>query len=184
MAMGRAAPQSGLEFISRARPWVISLAGHAVFVAVLLIFWRQASFSPSRTWRLVSTVDLRSPSSDVIRSAASSLATSALAAKTAQSVSEAPDVNAVAPVGPLTADALQIPYPVEARKLGAEGSVRAEWDIDREGHAQNVTVVESSGFLVLDEAVRNGIQQHSFQVAGGHREARFRFVLTDRRGDR
>lgn len=191
MDMGHAAQQSGLEFTSKwgsrrrgkAAPWVISLMTHAALVGGLLMLWKHSSFSPSRTWRVVSTLDLRAPTEDVIRSAASSIASSgagkggktlATPAAATVVVSESASTSVPHP------DALEVPYPAEARKFGAEGLVRAEWDVDGEGHAQNVKVVESSGFRVLDEAVRSSIQHHRFNAVGGHHEAKFRFVLSER----
>ncbi len=77
-------------------------------------------------------------------------------------------------------------YPVAARQAGWEGTVMVRVLVDRRGVAATVTIRESSGYQLLDEAVLQAVKKWRFApatqngnpVASFH-DVRVRFRLTD-----
>lgn len=56
-------------------------------------------------------------------------------------------------------------YPPRARLLGQEGLVRLLVTVTKEGTAKTVTVIRSSGFLLLDEAAMGALWKWKFRPA-------------------
>lgn len=56
-------------------------------------------------------------------------------------------------------------YPLVAREQGWEGTVRLRIVVDPEGHPRNVTIRQSSGHDVLDQAAVQAVQQWRFTPA-------------------
>lgn len=52
-------------------------------------------------------------------------------------------------------------YPPLARKRGAEGTVTAEFTINSAGHPENIRIIQSSGYEILDSAAMNTILRAS-----------------------
>ena len=57
------------------------------------------------------------------------------------------------------------PYPIEARKAGLEGTVMLRVTVAPDGRVTSVTVVESSGHKILDNAARDGVARWRFAPA-------------------
>lgn len=69
-------------------------------------------------------------------------------------------------------------YPVLARKRRNEGTVIAEFSINAKGYPQNIQIIKSSGFSLLDSAARDTIQKASpFPVIRGTIEVPLTFIL-------
>jgi len=52
-------------------------------------------------------------------------------------------------------------YPLLARKRGMEGTVLVSFTIDKKGSAQDVNIMKSSGYQILDEEVRKMLRKAS-----------------------
>jgi TonB family protein len=69
-------------------------------------------------------------------------------------------------------------YPSLARKRGIEGTVITEFTISSSGHPENIKIVRSSGFGILDAAARDTILKASpFPVIKGNIEIPITFIL-------
>ena len=69
-------------------------------------------------------------------------------------------------------------YPSLARKMRQEGTVIAEFSINAKGLPQNIQIVKSSGFSLLDSATRDTILKASpFPVIKGTIEVPLTFIL-------
>jgi TonB family protein len=69
-------------------------------------------------------------------------------------------------------------YPVLARKRRQEGTVIAEFSINAKGLPQNIQIIKSSGFSLLDSAARDTILKASpFPVIRGTIEVPLTFIL-------
>jgi len=69
-------------------------------------------------------------------------------------------------------------YPTLARKMRQEGTVIAEFSINPKGLPQNIQIVKSSGFSLLDSATRDTILKASpFPVIKGTIEVPLTFIL-------
>ena len=58
---------------------------------------------------------------------------------------------------------LEVPYPQMARRRGQEGAVIVHIAINPEGVVQEVTVKESSGYALLDNAVLRAVKRHQYE---------------------
>ena len=54
-------------------------------------------------------------------------------------------------------------YPYMARKRGQQGTVLLEVFLDKQGHVESVTLVDSSGFSLLDRAAERAVRRWSFR---------------------
>jgi protein TonB len=69
-------------------------------------------------------------------------------------------------------------YPALARKRRQEGTVIAEFSINTKGYPQNIQIIKSSGFSLLDSAIRDTILKASpFPVIRGTIEVPLTFIL-------
>ncbi len=69
-------------------------------------------------------------------------------------------------------------YPPIARKRGIEGTVTAEFTINNKGYPENIKIVYSSGFNILDSAAKNTIVKAApFPVVKGDIEVPITFRL-------
>jgi len=65
-------------------------------------------------------------------------------------------------------------YPVSARRRGIEGAVQVGFQLDGKGYAEDVSVLASSGYSLLDRAARETVKRaEPFPATGGD----FRFTL-------
>ncbi|HET9868962.1 MAG TPA: energy transducer TonB, partial [bacterium] len=55
------------------------------------------------------------------------------------------------------------PYPEEARRLGQQGTVVLEVEVDDQGRARSVRVARSSGYPLLDGSAKGTVQQWRFE---------------------
>lgn len=76
-------------------------------------------------------------------------------------------VRVTAPTGPATPDAtlayLDAPpptYPMQARRMHMQGTVMLRVLVDASGHPQQVQVMDSSGYPLLDRTARMQVLQH------------------------
>ncbi|MDX8412130.1 MAG: energy transducer TonB [Mariprofundaceae bacterium] len=65
-------------------------------------------------------------------------------------------------------------YPASARRRGIEGAVQVGFQLDGKGYAEDVSVLASSGYSLLDRAAKETVKRaEPFPAAGGD----FRFTL-------
>lgn len=68
-------------------------------------------------------------------------------------------------------------YPLVARIRGQEGTVVTEFSIDRQGRPENIRILRSSGFTILDRAARDTIVRAApFPVVKGDLKVSIRFI--------
>lgn len=69
-------------------------------------------------------------------------------------------------------------YPVVAREKGYEGVVKAKINYNQDGGIENVEIVQSSGYKMLDEAVKKTASEWKLSVKNsGNFEKSFEFKL-------
>jgi TonB family protein len=56
-------------------------------------------------------------------------------------------------------------YPQEAREKGWEGTVKFEAALGKDGYVRTVTLIQSSGYKVLDDAAKKAIKKWHYQPA-------------------
>ncbi|WP_345198735.1 energy transducer TonB [Kistimonas scapharcae] len=88
---------------------------------------------------------------------------------TAQDMSRTADVAGLTDQRPLVTEPLfngaqrKPAYPYQARKRGQQGTVLLEVFLDKRGHIESVTLVDSSGFSLLDRAAEKAVRRWSFR---------------------
>ena len=78
--------------------------------------------------------------------------------------SGAPEVSFGSQNGPAFRTRVLPGYPMAARQMGKEGTVRLRLTIDPQGHLMNVEVVDKAGWGFDDEAVR-AVKHSTFRPA-------------------
>jgi protein TonB len=75
-------------------------------------------------------------------------------------------------------------YPVLARKRGMEGIVLVSFTIDKKGLPQDIRIMKSSGYQILDEEVRKMLKKASpFPEFKGEIKIPITFKLTNLTAD-
>jgi len=88
---------------------------------------------------------------------------------TAQDMSRTADVAGLTDQRPLVTEPLfngaqrKPAYPYMARKRGQQGTVLLEVFLDKRGQIESVTLVDSSGFSLLDRAAEKAVRRWSFR---------------------
>ena len=95
--------------------------------------------------------------------------TEASKGNTAQDMNRTADVAGLTDQRPLVSEPLfngaqrKPAYPYQARKRGQQGTVLLEVFLDNRGHIESVTLVDSSGFSLLDRAAEKAVRGWSFR---------------------